>query len=119
MELKFEYVCENENLKENLKRLEKMGYKYIVKVCDKFLSGWGNARGCKHIQLIACYDNDERYRVYDDVRYDKSFSYVNWYRIDDYKGIYASVYNKSFTIRNDWSRARGYICRYRDEKGAE
>lgn len=99
------YICEsNGNLSENLKILQENGYKYIVKACDKFLSGWGGADGTKHIQLIACRDSVEREIIYRDLLLDNSFSYVNWYRIDDKKGLYNCVRNKSFTIRNDWTR---------------
>ena len=110
--MEFKYICENENLKENLKELEDMGYKYVVKAQDKFLSGWGLSRGSKHIQLIACYDSMERENVYRDLQHDNYMNYVNWYRIDDFKGIYSATYNKTFTIRNDWSRATGYKIRY-------
>lgn len=109
---KIVYICENDNLKENLKRLENMGYKYVVKASDIFLSGWGLSSGKKHIQLIACYDENERQLVYKDLKNDNTLNYVNWYWINDYKGIYSATYNKTFTIRNDWSRTDGYIVRY-------
>ena len=110
--MEFKYICKNENLKENLQELKDMGYNYVVKAQDKFLSGWGLSTGKKHIQLIACYDNYEREVVYRDLQHDDSMNYINWYRIDDYKGIYGAIYNKTFTIRNDWSRATGYKIRY-------
>ena len=109
---KIVYVCEKENLRENLKRLENMGYKYIVKASDKFLSGWGLSSGRKHIELIACYDGNERELVLKDLYNDNTLNYINWYRINDYKGIYSATYNKTFTIRNDWARTDGYIVRY-------
>lgn len=39
--MKKETILSNENLMENVKKLQEMGYKYIVKAQDKFLSGWG------------------------------------------------------------------------------
>lgn len=110
--MEFKYICENENLKENLQELKDMGYKYVVKVNDKWLGGSNSPYHKKHIQLIACYDSNEKQAVLNDVRYDNTFNYDNWYIIDDYKGIYSATYNKTFTIRNDWSRATGYKIRY-------
>lgn len=98
------YICEHDNLNENLKILQENGYKYIVKGCDKFLSGWGGASGTKHIQLIACRDRYELETIKNDLYNDNSFNYINWYYITDKKDIYQAVYNKSFTIRNDWTR---------------
>lgn len=97
------YVCES-NGDLHLKELETAGYKYIVKACDKLLSGWGNATNKKHIQLIACKTEEERYKIYKDLISDKSFNYVNWYSITDKKNIYNIIRNKSYTIRNDWTR---------------
>ena len=113
------YICENDNLKENLKRLENMGYKYIVKASDKFLSGWGLSSGKKHIQLIACYDVDERETVLRDLYNDNTLNYINWFYIKDYTSIYNTTYNKTFTIRNDWSRTDGYILRYLESGASE
>lgn len=110
--MEYKYICKNENLKENLQELKDMGYQYVVKAQDKFLSGWGLSRGRKHIQLIACYNTYEKEIVLSDLYSDNSMNYINWYRIDDYKGIYNATYNKTFTIRNDWSRATGYKIRY-------
>lgn len=94
-------ICEsNEGL--YLKELQDMGYKYIVKGVDKFLSGWGGASGRKHIQLIACKTSEEREKIYKDLLNDNSFNYVNWYYITDVKGIYNTIRGKSYTIRNDW-----------------
>lgn len=99
------YICKsNVNLNEYLKILKENGYKYLVKGQDKTFSGWGGADGTKHIQLIACRDIMERETIYRDLQNDNSFVYVTWYKIDDKKGIYSAVYNKSFTIRNDWTR---------------
>ena len=110
--MKYNYIYSECNLKENLQELKDMGYQYIVKAQDKFLSGWGSSRNSKHIQLIACYDTYEKEIVLRDLYSDDFMNYVNWYKIDDYKGIYNATYNKTFTIRNDWSRATGYKIRY-------
>ena len=110
--MEYKYICKNENLKENLQELKDMGYQYIVKAQDKFLSDWGRASGKKHIELIACYDEKEKDIVIKDLYSDNSMNYINWYKIDDYKGICNATYNKTFTIRNDWSRATGYKIRY-------
>ena len=42
--MKKEYVCvNNADLKKTVNKLKEMGYKYIVKATDKWLSGWGGA----------------------------------------------------------------------------
>lgn len=97
-------ICENENITENLKKLQEMGYKYIIKAQDKFLSGWGCSYNKKHIQLIACKTSQEREIITDDLEKDNSMGYINWYTIDDKQGIYNAIRNKSYTIRNDWTR---------------
>ena len=94
-------ICDSNN-GLYLKELQDMGYKYIVKCVDKFLSGWGGASGRKHIQLIACKTSEEREKIYRDVLNDDSFNYVNWYYITDKSGIYNAIRGKSYTIRNDW-----------------
>lgn len=98
------YICENDNLNENLQKLIDNGYKYIIKACDKFLSGWGGARGKKHIELIACKTAEEREIIIKDLKQDKSFNYIDFQYIDNKKAIYQYVYHKSYTIRNDWTR---------------
>lgn len=104
--MKKEYVCvSNENLKATVSKLKDMGYKYIVKACDKWLSGWGGAENKKHVQLIACYDNSELNAILRDVKNDNSFNYVDWNYISNYSSIYGWTRGKSFTIRNDWTRA--------------
>ena len=101
-----EYVCRtNENLKENINILKEMGYKYIVKACDKWLSGWGGAENKKHVQLIACKDNKELDAILKDVRNDNTFNYIDWNYISNYSNIYGWTRGKSWTLRNDWSRA--------------
>ena len=52
-------ICDSNN-GLHLKELQDMGYKYIVKGVDKFLSGWGGASGRKHLQLIACKTKKEK-----------------------------------------------------------
>lgn len=99
------YVCEsNGNLRKNIELLKENGYTYIIKCVDKRLSGWGGATGKKHIQLIACKDASELTAVLSDVENDKSFNYVDWNYIQNYKSIYNWTKNKSYTIRNDWTR---------------
>lgn len=75
--MRFEYICESDNLKENLKSLKDMGYKYIVKANDIWLGGTYSPYNRKHIQLIACYDVKELNIVLDDIRRDNTFNYVN------------------------------------------
>lgn len=86
-----------EELKEN-------GYKYIIKAQDKFLSGWGGAENKKHVQIIACRTIEEKDKILRDLHNDNTMSYVNWHLLDK-KNIYNFIRNKSYTIRNDWTRA--------------
>ena len=98
-------ICEtNGNLTENLKELEKLGYKFIIKAVDKFLSGWGGAQNKKHVQLIACKTSAELDTILADLYNDKGFNYVNWNYLSNKKAIYNFIRNKSYTIRNDWTR---------------
>jgi hypothetical protein len=97
-------VYSNENLKENLKLLENMGYKYIVKAKDKFLSGWGKSGPAGHIQLIAAKDIKEVELIMDDLKKDKTFNYIDYQFISNYKAINNYTRGKSFTIRNDWTK---------------
>lgn len=97
-------ICKNENLTKNVKELQQMGYKYIVKAQDKFLSGWGCANNKKHVQLIACRDMDQLERIKHDLYNDKTMNYVNWCYINDMQTIYNYTRNKTYTIRNDWTR---------------
>lgn len=94
---------ENAN-KKDIEDIKKLGYKYIIKASDKSLSGWGNSANKTHVQLILCRTSEELELILEDLRSDKSFSYVNW-NLLDYKNIYNYVYNKTYTIRNDWTRA--------------
>ena len=96
-------IVENENLQENLKKLQELGYKYIVKAQDKFLSDWGNSENKKHVQLIACQTYDELETIKRDLYNDNTMSYINWWLIND-KAIINATRNKSYTIRNDWTR---------------
>lgn len=97
-------ICSNENITNNLKLLQDMGYKYIIKAQDKFLSGWGYAENKKHIQLIGAKDENEKYKILNDLYNDKCFNYVNWCYIQDKQTIYNYIRNKTYTIRNDWTR---------------
>ena len=97
-------IIENENLTKNIKELQEMGYKYIVKAQDKFLSGWGYANNKKHVQLIACRDIEQLEKIKRDLYNDSTMNYVNWCYINDMQTIYNYARNKTFTIRNDWTR---------------
>jgi hypothetical protein len=99
------YMCENDNLKENLQILIDNNYKYIVKCCDSFLGGWENNGYKKHIHLIACETVEEREKILADLRNDKFMKYIDWQPITAYNSIYAYTRGKTFTIRNDWTRA--------------
>ena len=100
------YIYEtNGNLKENIKLLKENGYKYVVKACDKFLSGWGGAENKKHIQIIACKNSYELGKIKNDLYNDKTFNYIDFNYIDNYKAIYNWCRNKSFTVRNNWYKA--------------
>lgn len=103
--MKNKAICEtNCNITKTLKNLKELGYNYIIKANDKFLSGWGYTTNKKHIQLIACKTIEEKDTILHDLYSDKSFNYINWYSIDDIKQIKAIAINKSYTIRNDWTR---------------
>lgn len=104
--MKKEYVCvNNADLKKTVNKLKEMGYKYIVKATDKWLSGWGGAENKKHVQLIACYDNKELDAILKDVRNDNTFNYIDWNYMSNYSSIYGWTRGKSWTLRNDWTRA--------------
>ena len=94
----------NGDIAKTLKELKELGYNYIIKATDKFLSDWGYATNKKHIQLIACKTIDEKDMLLHYVYSDKSFNYINWYYIDDIREIKVIARNKSYTIRNDWTR---------------
>lgn len=98
-------ICENENKNLYINELIENGYAYIVKAQDKFLSGWGYAENKKHVHLIACRTYDELQAILRDLYKDKSMSYVNWCYISNTKTINNYTRNKSYTIRNDWTRA--------------
>lgn len=95
---------ENDVNKKDIEDIKKLGYKYIIKANDKFLSGWGNSRYKTYVQIILCRTSEELDIILNDLRNDKDFSYVNWNYLE-YKNVYNYIYKKSFTIRNDWTRA--------------
>ena len=97
-------IIENENLKENINKLQEMGYKFIVKAKDNFLTGWGQGSVNGHVHLIACMDWEQLETIKHDLYKDKSMSYINWCYIHDIKAIYNYARNKTFTVRNDWTR---------------
>jgi hypothetical protein len=93
----------NEDLRETLKRLKQAGYTYIIKAQDKFLSGWGYAKNNKHVQLIAT-TKDTLQTTLNDLYNDNTMLYVNFYRIENLNNIIATTRNKTFSVRNDWTR---------------
>ena len=97
-------ICENENIGYYINELITNNYQYIIKAQDKLLSGWGCSQYKKHIQLIACKTPQERETILQDLYNDKTMNYVNWYPIHDRKSIYNTIRNKTYTIRNDWTR---------------
>ena len=98
-------ICENNcDITKTLKELKAQGYNYIIKGNDRLLSSWGYANNKRHIQLIACKTIEEKDTILHDLYSDKSFNYINWYSIDDIKQIKAIARNRSYTIRNDWTR---------------
>lgn len=103
--MKNKRICENNcDITKTLKELKELGYNYIIKANDKVFSYWGKATNKIHIQLIACKTIEEKDMILHYVYSDKSFNYINWYSIDDIKQIKAIARNKSYTIRNDWTR---------------
>ena len=94
----------NSDIATTLKELKELGYNYIIKANDKALSDWGLASGKRHIQLIACKTIEEKDMILHYLYSDNTFNYINWYYIDDIKQIKAIARNKSYTIRNDWTR---------------
>lgn len=103
--MKNKRICENNcDITKTLKEWKELGYNYIIKANDKVFSYWGKATNKIHIQLIACKTIEEKDMILHYVYSDKSFNYINWYSIDDIKQIKAIARNKSYTIRNDWTR---------------
>lgn len=98
------YEIEN-SLQDYIREFQGFNYKYVVKAQDNCLSGWGYARNKKHIQLILCSDYEELTKIVQDLRNDKTMSYVNWWFISDIKGITQATRGKTWTLRNDWTRA--------------
>lgn len=103
--MKNKRICENNcDITKTLKELKELGYNYIIKANDKALSNWGYATDKRHIQLIACKTIEEKDTILHDLYSDNTFNYINWYSIDDIKQIKAIARNKSYTIRNDWTK---------------
>ena len=98
-------IWSNTELSKNLDILKQEGYNYIIKAQDKIFSYWGLSQNKKHIQLIACKTEKEKDIILKDLYNDKSFNYVNWCYLKDKKTIYNYTKDKTFTIRNDWTRA--------------
>ena len=98
-------IIKNDNLGYYLNELFSNDYKYIIKAKDKMLSGWGNATGKTHIQLIACKRHDELNTILDDLRNDNTFNYINFYVLPyEFDKLINLSYKYSYTIRNDWTR---------------
>lgn len=100
----FMEILKDDVNKKDIEEFKKLGYKYIIKAKDNFLSGWGNSANKAHIQIILCRTTNELYTILRDLRNDNSFCYVNWHYLE-YKNVYNFIHNKSYTIRNDWTRA--------------
>ena len=98
-------ICTNEDLTKNLKLAINQGYQFVIKAQDKFLSGWGLSENKKHLQLILCKTPRERDLILKDLYNDKTFNYINWYYINDLSRIYNTTKSKTWTLRNDWTRA--------------
>lgn len=98
-------ICENTNLKENLKLLKDNGYKYIIKAYDKILSNWDSDSNKKHIQLIAVKTQEERDLIINGLKHDTNeFGRIDWQYVDNYTAIKQYIIGKTYTIRNDWTR---------------
>lgn len=87
-----------------LKELKAQGYTRIIKAQDSWLSNWSPYSPKKHIHLIACKDLTEFNGIWDDVSRDKFLKYVCWNYIGNIESIRGLTRNKTFTIRNDWTR---------------
>ena len=103
-------ICINDyemekSLRGYLEDFKELDYKYVVKAQDNFLSGWGYARNKKHLQLILCSTYEELQKIKYDLLSDNSMSYVNYWYVSDIKGITNATRGKSYTLRNDWTRA--------------
>lgn len=93
-------IYTNEELTKNLKLAINQGYKFAIKAQDKFLS-----ENKKHLQLILCKNEKEKDLILKDLYNDSTFIYVNWYYINDLQRIYNTSRGKTWTLRNDWTRA--------------
>ena len=69
------------------------------------MNNWGKAIQGGHVQLIACRTSEELELIKRDLYNDNTMSYVDWNCIDNYNNIYNWTRGKTFTIRNDWTRA--------------
>lgn len=98
-------IYTHRDLKANLKLASDIGYRYVVKAQDKILSSWGESENKKHLQLILCKTENEKDLILKSLYNDKSFNYVNCYRINNLQGIYNTTTGKTWTLRNDWTRA--------------
>lgn len=98
-------ICENTNLKENLKLLKDNGYKYIIKAHDKIMSNWDCNNNKKHIQLIAVKTQEEKELIMNGLKHDiNEFARIDWQYIDNYTAIKRYTIGKTYTIRNEWTK---------------
>ena len=58
----------------------------------------------KHIHLIASKTWEDTQIILHDLDNDKFMNYIDWQYIENYNAIYNYTRNKTFTIRNDWTR---------------
>ena len=69
-----------------------------VTATDKFLSGWGGAKGKKHKLIVECTSVDQAQRVVRNMKKDRTLSYVNY----SYKK--PSYPERSYTTK--WMKAK-------------
>jgi len=114
-----ESICENDYISDILTIFKNAGYKYIIKVQDKFLSGWGKAESKKAIQLIACINSEEVQTIRQALASDKTYLYFNYWNINDKKSILQAARGKAATIRNDWERGTYNLSKTTKEEREE
>ena len=77
----------NGAIKPVIEEAKEMGYKYIIKAKDKFLSGWGNSEHKTHVQIILCRTSKELNLILRDLESDKTFNYITWNYLE-YNNLY-------------------------------
>lgn len=111
--------------KKTLENLKNSGYKYIVKLKDVYLSGWGVAEGKRKIWLIPCtsWEEVDNLKVYAKEK-KEGFAYFNYYYTSNYKNILALIHKKDviYTVSLDWKVGLADIpekAKKKREKAAE